>query len=362
MNKAISQKIYFLSFLCMVLLVFIHSYNVTDFPLNASSTIDEPLTLTNFIEYFLANGLLRFRIPLLMAISGYLVAYKQDVTYLQLVTKKLRTLILPYLLFSLLSLAAIALVEYCFMANAAEGLWGKKINTYGAYDFFYRIVISPMPFQLWYLRILFVFTIVYPAIRCCIQKAPIPLLIILFCLRLGFNSNHYTLIFYFAIGVFLQLKAINITTKPAFLNSKLWLLAVLVLITFKTFVAFHGKAIFGDYTGFVLNIIHLAHVIPTIFLIWFGIDKLANYCMNQRWFQSLSTASFFIFACHEPLMVMLIKPYVAFLGGGESAKFIAFFTLPLAMLVFCIGLNTLVFKISPALYGLLTGGRGSTKK
>lgn len=346
----------------MILLVFIHSYNVTDFPLDANSTINEPLTPTNFIEYFLTNGLLRFRIPLLMAISGYFVAYKQDVTYLQLVIKKLRTLILPYLLFSLLSLAAIALVEYCFMANATEGLWGKKISNYGIHDVFYRIVISPIPFQLWFLRVLFLFTMAYPVIKYVIHKAPICCLLILFILRIAFNSSHYTLIFYFAIGVFLQLKAINITTKPTFLKSKLWLLAVLVLITFKTFVAFHGKAIFGDYTGFVLKIIHLAHVLPTIFLIWFGIDKLANYCMNQRWFQSLSTASFFIFACHEPLMVMLIKPYVAFLGGGESAKFIAFFTLPLAMLAFCIGLNTLVFKISPSLYGLLTGGRGSTKK
>jgi fucose 4-O-acetylase-like acetyltransferase len=346
----------------MVLLVFIHSYNVTDFPLNASSTIDEPLTPTNFIEYFLTNGLLRFRIPLLMAISGYLIAYKQDVTYLQLVIKKLRTLILPYLLFSLLSLAAIALFEFCFMAKDTEGLWGKKISNYGIHDFFYRIVFSPIPFQLWFLRVLFLFTMAYPFIKYAIHKAPICCLLILFVLRIAFNNSHYTLIFYFAIGIFLQLTAVNITTKPSFLNSKRWLLIVLGLITLKTFIAFGGNPYFGKYIGLVLKVIHLAHVIPTIFLIWFGIDKLANYCMNQRWFQSLSTASFFIFACHEPLMVMLIKPYVAFLGSGESAKLIAFFTLPLAMLAFCIGLNTLVFKISPTLYGLLTGGRGNIKK
>lgn len=362
MNKAISQKMYFLSFFCMVLLVFIHGYNVTDFPLFATSTIDEPLTVTNFIEYFLANGVLRFRIPLLMIISGYLVAYKQDVTYLQLLKKKLRTLILPYILFSLLTLVAIGLVEYFFMSNNVAGLWGNKISTYSIHDFFYRIFISPIPFQLWFLRVLFIFIAAYPAIKYFIQKAPLPFLITLFLLRIAFNSNHYSLVFYFSTGIFLQLRAINITTKPQFFNVKFWIFIVLVLIMLKTLIAFGGKPYLGNNTGFVLKIIHLAHVIPSILIVWFGIDKLANYCMNQRWFLTISTASFFIFACHEPLMVMLIKPYVTLLGGGELAKLIAFFTLPWAMLAFCIGLNALVSKISPTFYGLLTGGRGSVKK
>ena len=59
---------------------------------------------------------------------------------------------------------------------------------------------------------------------------------------------------------------------------------------------------------------------------------------------------------------MLIKPYLTLLRGGESAKFIAFFTLPIAMLILCISLDALVAKVLPRFYGILTGGRGSTKK
>jgi fucose 4-O-acetylase-like acetyltransferase len=361
MNKAISQKIYFFSFFCMVLLVFIHGYNVTDFPLFATSIIDAPLTPTNFIEYFLANGLLRFRIPLLMAISGYLLAYKQEVSYLQMLKKKVRTLMLPYVLFSIITLLCIAVFEHFFIANVVEGLWGKKINTYSIHDFFYRIFISPIPFQLWFLRILFAFIVGYPIIKYCLQKAPLPFLITLFILRAGFNSLHYTLVFYFAAGIYIQLQAINITTKPSFFNAKVWLCIVWAVITIKTLVAFNGKLYLGKYTAFALEIMHLSHVIPSMFIAWFGLDKLINYCMNQRWFLAVSRSSFFIFACHEPLMVMLIKPYVALLGGGELAKLVAFFSLPFAMLAFCIGLNAIVYKISPTFYGLLTGGRGSIK-
>ncbi len=81
MTKTISKRIYFFSFFGMVLLVFIHGYNITDFPLYVTSTISNPLTFINFIEYYIANGLLRFRIPLLTLISGYLLAYKNEAKY-----------------------------------------------------------------------------------------------------------------------------------------------------------------------------------------------------------------------------------------------------------------------------------------
>ena len=89
MTKTISKRIYFLSFFGMVLLVFIHGYNVTDFLLYATSSISNPLTFTNFIEYYIANGLLRFRIPLLTLISGYLLAYKNEAKYPRLTLKKI---------------------------------------------------------------------------------------------------------------------------------------------------------------------------------------------------------------------------------------------------------------------------------
>lgn len=362
MNKLISQKIYFFSFFCMVLLLFIHGFNVTNFPLFATSTIAEPLTITNSIEYFFANGLFRFRLPMLMMISGYLIAYKADTSYIALIKKKLKTLMLPYVLFSFIAIIIIALAETILIPNNIDGFWGKRVASYTLYDWFYRMIISPIPFQLWFLRVLFVFMLAYPILKYCLQKAATPCLLTLFLLRVGFNSIHYTLIFYFATGIYLQLQAINITTKPSFFNIKLWLLIVIILITLKTLIAYNGKPYFGKYTTIVLQGIHILHVIPTILLVWFGLDKLVFYCLKQKWFTAFAGASFFIFAAHEPLMVMLIKPYVSALGNGEAAKLIAFFTLPIIMLAFCIALNAVVEKLSPKLHNILTGSRGQIKR
>lgn len=362
MNKTISQKIYFLSFFCMVLLMFIHSYNVNNLPLYTTSTVDEPITVINFLEFFFANGLLRFRIPMLMIISGYLLAYKPNITYVEIIKKKVRTLLIPYLLFSGIAIVFIAIIELLFFPNSAEGLWGKKISTYSLHDFAYRLFISPIPFQLWFLRVVFVFIVCYPIIKYCLQKAPIWLLLMLFILVTGLSNNRYTLIFYFAVGMYLQMEKVDLTNKPDFLNIPFWLIIVMILVTLKTLIAFYGNYYFGTFTSVVLQVIHVAYIIPSILLVWFGLDKLINHYMRKPWFLSIIGSSFFIYACHEPLLTILIKPCIAFLGGGEIAKLFAFFMLPIIMIVLCIGLNTVVARLSPKLHNILTGSRGQMKK
>ena len=74
MTRFVSQKFRFYSFVCIALLLFVHGYNLNETYLVSFSLVDERLTLTTFIEYFFANGILRFRIPLLFIISGYIFA------------------------------------------------------------------------------------------------------------------------------------------------------------------------------------------------------------------------------------------------------------------------------------------------
>ncbi|MFY8005186.1 MAG: acyltransferase family protein, partial [Chitinophagaceae bacterium] len=94
-----SSKMRFWSFISMVLLVFVHGYNLNDRYLQPWSTVNEPIGFNSFIQYFLANALFRFRIPLLFIISGYLFALGEGKeTHKQRVKKRLKTLLLPYFL------------------------------------------------------------------------------------------------------------------------------------------------------------------------------------------------------------------------------------------------------------------------
>src|SRR6187551_1947781 len=95
-----SQKFRFWAFVSMVLLVFVHGYNLNQGYLQPWTIPAEPLTPTSFTEYWLANGIFRFRIPMLFIISGYLFAISDDKPYKQRVGKRVKTLLYPYLTWS----------------------------------------------------------------------------------------------------------------------------------------------------------------------------------------------------------------------------------------------------------------------
>lgn len=100
----ISQKFKFYSFLSMFLLVYVHGYNLNNSYLQPFTIVEEPLTFTTFFEYLTANGLFRFRIPMLFAISGYLFALGDEQPYLQRIGKRTSTLLLPYFIWSAIAL------------------------------------------------------------------------------------------------------------------------------------------------------------------------------------------------------------------------------------------------------------------
>ena len=85
----------------MVLLVFVHGYNLQDRYLQPWTLPGESLSITSFIEYWLANGLFRFRIPMLFIISGYLYAAHDTTPNKERIGKRFKSLLVPYLVWSL---------------------------------------------------------------------------------------------------------------------------------------------------------------------------------------------------------------------------------------------------------------------
>ena len=111
MNRFTSQKFRFYSFVCIVLLMLVHGYNLKVGYLQPFSTVSEPLTITTFIEYFLANGALRFRIPMLFIISGYLFALRDYKPYGERFKNRFNTLMIPYFIWSAVGLAITFLLQ-----------------------------------------------------------------------------------------------------------------------------------------------------------------------------------------------------------------------------------------------------------
>ena len=107
-----SQKFRFWAFVSMFLLVFVHGYNLNQSYLQPFTMPDEPLTVTAFTEYWLANGVFRFRIPMLFIISGYLFAMGDYKPYKQRAGKRVKTLLYPYLIWSAFGLLLTFIIEF----------------------------------------------------------------------------------------------------------------------------------------------------------------------------------------------------------------------------------------------------------
>jgi fucose 4-O-acetylase-like acetyltransferase len=176
----ISQKFRFYSFLSMLLLVFVHGYNLQDTYLQPWSLVREPMTFTSFTEYLLANGLFRFRIPMLFIISGYLYALSDYKPYKERTNKRLRTLGIPYLFWSLFALLLTLGLEYspAFLKAIQETRLAQVsehsilVSQYVWYEWLIRIFLAPIAFQLWFIRVLLVYNVAYPYLRWCVQKIP----------------------------------------------------------------------------------------------------------------------------------------------------------------------------------------------
>ncbi len=366
MTKTVSQKIKFLYIFCMLLLVVIHGYNLNDRVLSPNQLQHADITFTNFIEFYIANALLRFRIPLLMTISGFLLAQSSVTSYVDLVVKKMRTLILPFILIAASSLLLSYIIESVFYTSTESGVWGKKIADYSINDFVYRLLVSPLPFQLWYLKSVFTLTLLFPLIKIALKRFPYLLLGALFILwAVADNEGGLRMIrfsFYFVLGIYIVQEKIDIDHAPVWFSRTKFLILFILAGLIKTIIAFKGYALIGNSAVYLVRFMYDITVLLGAIFIWFSIDPVVHYCSNKKWYVQFAPKFFFIYAFHAPLVNYLIDPYIHFFKFIPLTHLFAFFTLPVLVIAFCVGLDVVTSRFFPSFYSLFTGGRGSAKK
>lgn len=374
MTRTLSQKFRFFTFICIALLAYVHGYNLRDTYLTPFSTVDEPLTITAFIEYFLSNGILRFRIPLLFMISGYLYALYDHRPYKAQIKSRMRNLLLPYLLWSALGLLLTFVLQQIpytanivFMANLDQMGDNRPYAEIGWHGMVKRWLFAPISYQLWFLFTLFIFNLLYPAIRWMVVRVPyiwLPLTFLYFFLLIQLPFLDSRGLFFFSAGVWLQKKNYSLEKEPPWFSLGLCLILFIGLCTVKTFMAFELEPFdFRTATGptatsIVLTIMHQASIIAGIFAMWFGADKVIQWFNRRRWFQHASSFSFFVFGLHVPLLPYLMTWATSHMYFLPVYRLFCYVTIPFIVLVFCIWVGALVRQYVPFLYRILTGGRG----
>ncbi len=366
-----SRKFKFWSFISMFLLVFVHGYNLNERYLQPWSMPTDSFSLTTFIEYFLANGIFRFRIPMLFIISGFLFALHDNKPYGERTRKRLRTLLLPYLIWSALGFAFTYFLElfpYTRDVVSASNIVRiddsrALLHDYRWYEMLGRWILIPVPYQLWFLRVLLMYNLAYPAIRWCVTHRIakwifFSVAILMWLGTMGFVLFEGEGLVFFSLGVWIQKTNFNIDVSKRWLNPAWWGFAFIILAAVKTILAFLGSPFLGDAMFPVLVILHKLVILSGLITAWYGCNGLVAWCMQRKWFIWLTAFSFMIYAIHAPLVAYAIEALFAVVNQVPYYRLLSFVFLPLVIIAFAVGVGAVLRRVWPGGYGVLTGGRG----
>jgi fucose 4-O-acetylase-like acetyltransferase len=364
-----SQKFRFWLFASMILLLFVHSYNLHLRYLQPFSIVDERLTVNSFIQYFLSNGLFRFFIPVLFSISGYLYAAHDDRSYKKSISRRFRTIVVPYLVWSSVGLAITYILELSaysrqiVRATQLLTLPGNRvlIHDYKWYELLLRWIVLPVSYQLWFLRVLFIYNLAYPALRRCIVRHTKIFFVILFLFWLsdiGFVFVEGEGLLFFSIGIWVQKANISIQQPGKWFQPAPWAVIFLLVTIIKTILAFKAFMVIGNSVFPLLLVLHKIAVLSGYIAAWFGSCFLVTWCMRKRWFVWLSQFSFVIFGLHAPLIAYAINAILPQVSEIDNYRLLIYALLPIGLFIFCIVVGAMIRGVFPGLFKILTGERG----
>ena len=370
LDPFLSQKLRFWSLAAMLCLVYVHAFNLHPRYLEPWTQVVEAPTPGTALQYFLANGLLRFRIPILFAISGYLLARRDGTEpHGQRVRRRLRTLGLPYLLWSLLWLAALWALEQFAVTRTAiidaeiSPFWPRQLlSQYTPGEVLLRGLLIPAPFQLWFLRSLLVYNLAYPWLRKAVLRWPavyfsIAGLMWLLLLALPPLLEGEGLLF-FGLGVWLAYHQHDVQAPPRWCRPG-WL-AVLWLgsAALKTWLAFRGAPGSGLGLQLAMLALHKLGEASGMLTAWFGLDALVRRAMARRWFRWLTGFSFMIYVLHVPFVNYATELALRYGRGLPHLHLLTYGLVPLLVVVVSVVVGAALRRAAPRAYGVLTGGRG----
>lgn len=358
MNKYLSDKLKAISFLLMVMVVFLHSYNLE---ISFSSEIRVKIQGYNsFIQDLISQGITRIAVPLFFAISGYLffINIKNgSFTEFQLkFRKRLKSLVLPYLFWSICGILLFLILQSVPISKPF--FTNQLIHDYSIPKVISTVFINPIPHQLWFVRDLMVLVCLSPILYWLIKY--IRYFVILIFLSTWICNLNYLIfsneaLLFFAVGAYLGLEksyllSIKLNNNTVnYFSLGTWIM----LVVSKTIFTYIGL---GDV--WLYMILHKLSILVGIIAIWLLYDHLFNQMdISKKRFYFLLEFNFFLYAFHEPLLTIIKKAFYFIFGQSDLSSLINYLFAPSIAIFISILVGFYVKKYLPRYYKLITGGR-----
>lgn len=354
MNPYLSVKFKSVSFFLMILVVVIHAFNFEEKLIGPELFSHKGYAF--FIEDFISNGLARVAVPIFFAISAYLffINIKGDFgDFVSKAKKRFKTIFVPYVLWSCWGILFYFILQ---LVPQTKAFFTKKlIIQYTFSELLQTIFIDPIPYQLWFLRDLFILVLLAPLIYYFIKWLKWGAVFICLVLWLSWFDLHFismeSLNYFVFGGAIALLKPELINTR--FSGKHLWLTGVwLVLLVLKAFGIQYGLDAYAGKVLYRLCILFGFFAAWSLYDVFFGTEDL-----SKKRYYFIFSFSFFLFATHEPILTIIKKVVFFILGKTELTILVSYLVTPLIVIPLCLTIGYLLNRILPRLYALLTGGR-----
>ena len=342
-SEAASQKIKNMSLLCAILVVSIH----------IEWTHDQTLSVGWFIYNAIKGGIARIAVPFFFVVSGFFLArhFDEDQWWTREVGKRTKSLVVPFLLWSIISFGSMWPVSVLadLVANRPFGT-----SIYIPQDCNWLCVFGldltefPRHVPLWYVRCLFLFALTGSLFKACVTRFKYAWLAGAFAFllvynhlptenlreffRMGYSAGG---IFYFSVGVAIQRFCLTEVSRRIAVICGIVGLALLGLKLLFAFNAWRGEIIIGKLS------------IP--FLVCF----VWRFMTARKLPEWLTSCSFPIFLMHAVLFahIWFVLKYFPLVGLAKD------FAMFVGSILGSIAIATVLRRFTPRLASMLFGGR-----
>lgn len=354
-NIILSYKIRFLSFLLMVFVVFMHSYNLgySEFQPGNNAI----LNLNHIIQNYISQGITRIAVPLFFLISGIFYFLKFDLTskiFLKKIKKRTKTLLIPYLLWSIIGFILFLALQINPLTARFFSDSRELIINYSFIQILDVIFIHPIAFQLWFIRDLFFLVLISPIIEV-LNKYLKGYWLILFMAAWFFDLPIFIFrgnepLLFFAFGGFV------VRNKFDWLSTYFSFTTILISLILWFSINLFSALTFSDSIHIYLQMTHKIGIVIGVFSVWTIFDYI-HKGQNITFFNSIFSMTFFLYVFHEPFLTIVRKLLLKVIGISELGLLVVYFSSAIIVTIVSVYIGLLLKKHVRRLYLVLTGGR-----
>lgn len=335
MEKEIQKRIWLTRYLMVIGIVVLHTPPYQPLTELSLSTFD-------FVKAFFSHGLFRTTVPVLTAISAYLLFSSKQITKpLGLLKKKTTSILLPLILWNVPVVLGIYLVQRYEILSHTFSVQLYPFTSIAWLDATTGLTSSPANYPLNFLRDLFVLSVFAPLFYPLLKYTPfwggVLVAVVYFYNLDGAFVLRNSMLISFYTGALIATQKWRLTALDAFA----WPL-LLLLITLCSAVVIWD----------VQNREWLRIISP--FLIWPSMSLFGDTAIVS-WLLHHTNASFLTFLAHAPLLVVL---WVLYQGFASFLPYPVFWLgAPVVITVICAVIHPVMYRILPSVSKVLLGGR-----